>query len=291
MKIAYVKRNELDTARWNQLLAQQASGLIYANSNYLDLLTPSWDAMIMGDFEAIMPLPYKTKLGFHYLTPPPFVQQLGIIGNDGHQLPERFMAEVKKRFRYGSVHLNFTNPMEGSRPCNNFILDLNKTYSDISASYTYYLRKQTRNNPQAEMQYRESDAYQATVDLYHNLYGHRFPHVPVTSYSGLVTFATTYPEQSLVREVWKNNELLSAVLCLKDNKRIYLVVSLVTENGQKLEANRFLLDQLIREHAGRSCILDFEGSDLPGVAAYYKGFGAINQPYYRLHWNHLFKIF
>jgi hypothetical protein len=46
-----------------------------------------------------------------------------------------------------------------------------------------------------------------------------------------------------------------------------------------MEANHFLFDQLIREFAGQDLILDFEGSDLPGVARFYQKFGPQNQPF------------
>jgi hypothetical protein len=41
-----------------------------------------------------------------------------------------------------------------------------------------------------------------------------------------------------------------------------------------------LFHQIISEFAGTPLILDFEGSDLPGVARFYQKFGAQNQPYF-----------
>jgi hypothetical protein len=36
--------------------------------------------------------------------------------------------------------------------------------------------------------------------------------------------------------------------------------------------------------------LDFEGSNIPGIARFYKGFGALPQTYYSLHQNRLPKL-
>jgi hypothetical protein len=58
-----------------------------------------------------------------------------------------------------------------------------------------------------------------------------------------------------------------------------------TPDGRKKEANHFLLDQVIKEFAGKPLIFDFEGSDVPGIKSFYEKFGAINQPYYSLHFN------
>jgi hypothetical protein len=41
------------------------------------------------------------------------------------------------------------------------------------------------------------------------------------------------------------------------------------------------------EYAGTNYILDFEGSDIEGIANFYQQFGSIPQPYYSLSYNHL----
>ena len=43
-----------------------------------------------------------------------------------------------------------------------------------------------------------------------------------------------------------------------------------------------IINELIKENAGKDILLDFEGSQIEGIARFYKGFGAINQPYYVL---------
>jgi hypothetical protein len=64
-------------------------------------------------------------------------------------------------------------------------------------------------------------------------------------------------------------------------------MSSVTEQGKKMLANYFLYNEVIREFSGNSYILDFEGSDLPGVAYWYEKIANFNQPYFFLRYNHL----
>ncbi len=92
----------------------------------------------------------------------------------------------------------------------------------------------------------------------------------------------------LVRSVSdKNDELLSIALFLKHNNRLYNLMNSTTGNGRKMESNTFLFDSLIQEFSGTDLILDFEGSDIPGVKSFYEKFGAINQPYTRINFNTL----
>ena len=84
-----------------------------------------------------------------------------------------------------------------------------------------------------------------------------------------------------------NGIIVAAALLLKDNKRIYNIMNVVTEEGRKKEANYFLMNNIIQEFAGTELIFDLEGSDLPGVKSFYQKFGAINQPYFHWHFNDL----
>jgi hypothetical protein len=58
-----------------------------------------------------------------------------------------------------------------------------------------------------------------------------------------------------------------------------------TEAGRKMEANHFLLNSILQQFAGSNLIFDFEGSDIPGVKIFYEKFGAVNQRYYKMHFN------
>ena len=54
-----------------------------------------------------------------------------------------------------------------------------------------------------------------------------------------------------------------------------------TKEGYKQNAMAVIIDSIIREYAGRDVLLDFEGSDLPGVASFFSGFGASRRKYYQ----------
>jgi hypothetical protein len=95
-------------------------------------------------------------------------------------------------------------------------------------------------------------------------------------------------KEAIIRQVTNNtNSELSIAICLKDNRRLYFVLSATTAGGRKLKANHFLIDNLIKEFAGQNLLLDFEGSDIEGIANFYRNFGSINQPYYFHRWNNL----
>lgn len=287
MNIRLVTRQDIDHQQWEACISRAANGLAYASISFLDLMTDQWCAVVLDDYRAVMPVPYRSKWGITYVYQPAFIQQLGLIGEFSPDELQGCVELLMKQIPYGNLPLNFSNPVQGAAVAANYILDLSKPYQDIASQFTYYLRRSTKEDKTTDLLYKVSASFERTIHLYRDRYGQRFPHVHEQSYNNLVKFAEQFPDRVLLREAWRKDELLSAVLLLRDERRLYLLISVNTPEGKKAEANRFLLNQLIHEFAGAELLLDFEGSDIPGVAAYYEGYGAVQQPYYILNWNRL----
>ncbi len=81
MKISYLRHENIDKKKWDNCIAHANNSLIYAYSYYLDAMSENWNALVMNDYEAVMPLTWAKKFGFRYLRQPVFTQQLGIFGN------------------------------------------------------------------------------------------------------------------------------------------------------------------------------------------------------------------
>ena len=57
--------------------------------------------------------------------------------------------------------------------------------------------------------------------------------------------------------------------------------------GKELGGMPFLIDEIIKENSPGFRILDFEGSNDPNLARFYKGFGAVKSVYPNIHINKL----
>jgi hypothetical protein len=287
MNIRLVTRQDIDHQLWDACIDNTTNGLVYAKIDFLDLMSDQWDAIVIDNYRAIMPIPFRKKWGIRYVYQVPFIQQLGLIGTyDDTELLE-CLNLMQETFRYGGYAFNFLNTTGVPTVAKNYVLDLTPDYQTIAKGYRNDHRRNLQWDRIRQLEYRKTEAVAETIHLYRELYHHKFQHVPRQSFEHLIRFAQRRPAQAIVREARENGKLLSAILALKDHKRLYTLVSATTEQGKKTAANRFLLDRLIREFAGNDLLLDFEGSDLPGVAEYYEGFGAALQPYSVIKWNHL----
>src|SRR5438067_2243203 len=114
--IRYVRHKDIDRKSWDRRVEASTNGLIYARSTYLDALCRHWDAVIAGDYEAVMALPWRRKFYLRYLYAPAFIQQLGIIGKPDDLPVTLVLPLLAKRFVLGDVFFNFSNPVAGQLP-------------------------------------------------------------------------------------------------------------------------------------------------------------------------------
>lgn len=289
--IQYLERNNTDTAKWDDCIRSADNELIYGYSWYLDRMAENWSALVINNYDAVMPLTWKRKYGIRYLYQPPFCQQLGIFGKRavyGKMIPD-LLSAARKRFPFAEIFLNHDNNHPDTILKNNFILALNKSYDRLHENFKHDLKYNISRAAKEALHYTSSADYTAVISRYRKEYGQRFPHVKNDDYKKLhhVCRYLDSEENLIVREVRKEEASLAASLLLKMNKRLYLIVSVTTAKGRQLRANHFLISEIIKEFSNRDLILDFEGSDLPGVAHFYKDFGCANQPYSFFRYNRL----
>jgi len=288
--LQYLHRNQIDTAKWDQCIANANNGLLYAYSFYLDHLASAWDALVLGDYEAVMPLTWRRKIGIRYLYQPAFTQQLGIFTNEviTEELLMAFLKELQTRFKFAEIFLNYAHPVKLFPPCTNYILSLQHSYQQLQQNYKHDLVKNLKRSRRFNLNYCEEADHKMVLAAYRKMYGGRTPHVTPQDYDHFEALCSFLPNESrVVRVVKENNLLLSAALMLRYSNRLYLLASVTWPEGRSREANHFLLDRVIHEFAESGMVLDFEGSELPGVAHFYRNFGGIDQPYFFYRYNHL----
>lgn len=279
----------IDKKKWDECIKRSINGLIYAHSYYLDNMASAWDAIVMGDYEAVMPLPWKRKWGITYLYQPAFIQQGGIFSANSlnKEVIQSFIVLIKANFKFAEITLNYGNNVNTIpgiiiQQRSNFIFSLQKNYKDIHANYNSSYTKSLRRVRKYNLLYKCSDDYKNIIGLYKKLYGQRLPHFKTADFTNFKKICDQLQHEKKIytRIIYnKDNELLAAVILLSDNKRLYNIISCISDAGKKVRANYFLYDEIIQEFSATPFLLDLEGSDVPGIATFYKQFNPENQPY------------
>ena len=109
-KVRILKRNLVDDAKWNLTISQAVNSLPYAYTWYLDALCSRWVAVVVGDYEFVMPLPIGRKWGLLYVYQPLFCQQLGVFyRRHSDAMIELLLNTALKKFVFVNLNVNYDN--------------------------------------------------------------------------------------------------------------------------------------------------------------------------------------
>jgi hypothetical protein len=289
--IQYLAHNEIDKVRWDECITKAENGLIYAQSFCLDNLC-EWDALILNEYEAVMPLPYKRKWGIRYVYQVPFFQQLGIFGTLSPGLIEAFFKEAEKHFRF--IHYNVNQCIPGSRfkflPRTNYIINLRVDYNIIQANYTKECVSNIRKAKQRGCTLSNDTTVEEVIDLYKAAYGPLHKGVTYMDYemfANLLKQALQNQSAELYSIKDGNDQTIFASALLRDTRRLYYIMGAPSELGRKNRATYFFIDNILRKYAGSNLHFDMEGSDITNVANFYKQFDPEAEVYYESKYNNL----
>ena len=289
MQLQLLPSHKIDKQKWDDCLKESSNPFIYASSVYLDYMADNWDGIIGDDYNIIMPVPWRKKFGIQYTYHVPFVQQLGVFGKEFKQDDiNNCIRLMLQNFKYGDYSLNFMNSLKSGKQSNNYMLSLASNYRSTSFFYSDKLKADLTKAASNSLEYIKATADEV-INLFQQLYTEKIPSLDAGSYTKLRDLSAIKDKESnlITRKIVVGNKVVAAGLLLKDKFRIYNLISCTTPEGRVMHAGHFLYDSLIKEFSQTGLIFDFEGSDIPGVEHFFKSFGAINQPYTKIHFNRL----
>jgi hypothetical protein len=286
-----VKRNEIDVQLWDETIRRSANSLPYAFSWYLDIVAENWNALILGDYETVMPLVWLRKLGVKCLYQPYYCQQLGIFGNDLSKETQRtFLSYVAKRFSYVNINLNpVAQVVSGDfslKPKKNLLLDLSASYNQLEKNYSENNRRNIKKALKTEVLMGEETDLKRFKEFYLGNVKRKEENFKAKHEAIFRKLAKTLMQRDIGKiysAINKQGELLAACLLIHHKDHLINIINTSSALGKSSGASHFLFDSIIKTNAGSKITLDFEGSSIPGIARFYAGFGAREQAFYNYH--------
>lgn len=284
MHFRYVKHDNIDFNLWDACIESSTVGSIYAYSWYLNALCDhQWDAMIYGNYEAVFPLPKRKKFGLEYVYHPFFCQQLGLFHAHNKHFSVADCIEAIPR-KFVRVHLQLHAASHGI-PCfrnrTNYVLNLNATAEELHKSFNKDALQNLKRCADSAIEYRLSTNAELVINLHKSQWGILDTKVKEADCLRFLKACNEAQDRGLLKvyEAWKQDDLLGAGLFIQAPKRLHYLVSGPTAMGRKLSIMHGIILHGIQQHAGKNILLDFEGSDIPGVAVFYKKWGAVPEIY------------
>lgn len=293
--IRFLKHDTIDRVKWDNCIDNAINGNLNSHSWFLDIVNPGWCALIENDYENVFPLSVRSRAGFAYIMQPYFTQQLGLFSKT-KLTPEKvteFLNSIPSGFRYIDFNLNSSNRIEGDERLNdmsNFELDLSPEYAEISSHYQINLQRNLKKARLNKFTLTKLVKPEDMISLFRENKGQDLLHLKSEQYQLIQQIAN----QSLktgAGKIWgvhdEFNQLIAAALWVHSHQKAIFLFSALSQSGKKLNAMPWLIDSFISEHARNALVLDFEGSNDPGLARFYRSFGAKEVFYQRYRLNTL----
>ncbi len=282
--IRYLTHDQIDFEKWDDCIDRAVNGIFYAYSWYLDMTATPWDALVEDDYRAVMPLPRRKKFGIHYVYQPFFIQQLGVFSTYSlsGEVTLRFVKAIPDHFRFIDYQLNTYNQLQESE---NFHLGKRITYELDMISPYEVLKKQYSKNTLRNIKKAVKKGVFITphgkpeeiINVFRKNRGRKIDAFSYQDYNVLkhLTYAGLHRGMVSIRSAYsQENNFCAGIIFFRSHKKAVFLFSGATPQARENGAMALLVDDFIREHAESELILDFEGSSIPNLARFYRGFGS-----------------
>jgi hypothetical protein len=276
--IQYLKHNEIDKEKWDICCTKAGDRFWFCKSWFLDLVCPNWNAIVSNDYETVLALPLKRKLGFSYIIQPFMMPQGGVISSlelNSDKINE-FIQLIPSNVKYINLCFNFSNKLLVGNNVKsirkNHYIALNMPYSMLRKNYSERVRPNMKTAEKAGNVVVECNDKSQFIWFY-------------KQYSSWLTTKQKKSHLRLIQTCLKNktghilltqinDDITSGVFYFIENKEVVVVIAVSSPIGKKTCAMNLLYDKIVSLYAENDYEIDFTGSSMPGVALFLEGFGA-----------------
>lgn len=286
--IRILQRRQIDDKRWNEVISSSLHETIYPYTWYMDACSDNWCGFVKDDYEYIMPVAFRKKLGLKYCYQPVYCQQLGVYSKQ-HIDPEvsrDFLLKMSKSFKIGDYAFNEQNILGEEKGFDvsdntNYILSLADPYDSVLKNYSENCRRNLKRAYNSGLEFTDKISLDEIVSL---------KRVSEKAARNEEHYAYVARLFSKLNDLQKTrifgakigNHLVAAAIFAFSEQRSIFLLSASSERGKEQRAMFLVVDAFIQMYSGTIKFLDFEGSNIASIARFFRGFGAKPQIYQRV---------
>ena len=285
MIIKYLQHSEIDKSKWDNCILKSNDGLIYSSSVYLNNMANDWDGLVMGEYAAVMPLPFRKKYGFYYVYPPAFSQQMGItsIEEITPEIIEAFLKNIPTKFRYVEMNFNVSNHYQFSneKKRNNYVLPLTSSFEILKKNFSRSAKRNIKKALYENITVKESVPFTEIIKIHRSRFNDAVG-ANAADYKRLESLFYQLQKTNLLFTLGAYNPmgiLIGGSIYFVYKNRITFIINGNSNESLKNGATHLLMHNTIKKYGNSNVVLDFEGSDFPEFARFYKQYGAIAEIY------------
>lgn len=275
-QLQLIDKDTLDYDKWDALL-KKTTASVYNQRYYLDALAENWCAIVLGDYQGGMAIPYSVRVGVKGIFTPNFIRSLDWMGEKPIDFNELEVL-LKKRFKRGNFNTNellFSHSSE-------------QVYQTIGTENELQVGSQTK---------RSIKKFEKTGLLIEPVSIEEALPIVVSELKAKVKSLTSIDFQRFEQLLLKydrrqcfcfgirGEQLHAAIILIEWNGEVLHIKSGVDEFGKQNGLMHALMYNVIRESISNGKQFSFEGSFVPSVRQFNLGFGATDRVYYNWKWD------
>jgi hypothetical protein len=291
--IQYIKRENLEVAKYDACIESAVQSRMYAFSWYLDIVADNWAVLVLGDYEAVMPIPYRKKYGIKYVYPPFWLLELGIFSLDESQDIKPFLDVLYGEFKFIELRLNTKNKFLKSE----FLIHKQFQYLDLEIGYESILKGYNRNRKRELIKANKhhlvenwNDNPEKLITIFKTNIAERVKEINDKDYATLLNLMQLSIQKGVgeLLTIYDANEnLLAAAFFLKHKNKVTQLVCASDVSNRKNGVHTFFNDRAIFKYQPHFSVYNFGGSSMKNIANYYTSFGADTEEYQQIKYNNL----
>jgi N-acetylglutamate synthase-like GNAT family acetyltransferase len=281
----FVYRPQIDSEKWDLLVASTKHAGIYNYSYFLDLVCENWCVFIDENYSMGIAIPYTNKLSFNIVYTPNFLRGVNFLGEPNQEIAFKILNRIKKEFKVGDLSIDSgIYSLDGET----------RVYQQVK-----FPTVRTINTLSKRMlkKFDQSDLYISTIiDLDKALYfieHNLFQRIEGLKKSDFIVFKKLMHKLNENLFLTKlavydsNDELKGCALFLKTKEKLTYMKGVASPESLKEGVMYALLNQLINTAKENNLIFDFGGSNIDSIRQFYTNLGGQDVPYYRIMWGRL----
>lgn len=288
MEIKLVKNEEIDKVKWNSCVHYANNGNVFGYKWFLDHVAKDWDGLVEGDYESVFPLVWrKGLLGSKELHQPPLMRELGLYSI--HALSakrvEHFLNAIPNEYKRIEIVVNEQINLPKNHDFKveelyNHQMLLTESYEILHQHYTDAIKEKLTIAAENKLVPNSNLKPEVIADFYRK-------HAKDRQYLERNFHALQRIMYNVLHRGWgfasgmqdENGELLAVNFFIYSHNKVLSLIPVESPRGAAFGALAYLFDLLLRTHAGRPMILDFNTTKTDELAL---GLGARENLYYKI---------
>ncbi len=267
MNIQILSQEEIDYKKWDKCIDSSLNGTVFGHSWYLNLVCENWGALVLDNYETIMPLPLGSMFNNPAVISPCLAPQLGVFSPrlPAPEIIDAFLSSLRSRFRYIRIGLNKYNLISDEtfkiKTARSYNLDLIYSHSKLFQAYSRETKQLIQTGLSNKVTVMNGVPFQEFIRFYQSLCNGSSKINKENFYNTLrrvISFSILHHLGELYGAYSAENNLIAAAFVIRTSQRIILLVSAMQYDSSGMSAFSILLDHLLKQYAEKKLTIDFE---------------------------------